>query len=262
MFRHYPSLVTAFISSFAAPAVAQTTPISITNGTYFQDFNSMGSGTTYPSGWNGYRVGTTTFQTLIASDGSSATGSTYNYGTTGNGDRALGSVGSGTTVPGFGAVFINNSGRVLTETDVLVSFRAEQWRIGTSTDVESWIFEYRVDDIPIDVNQSDSLNYNQVSGFNLIEIRNDLTTSGPLNGNANGNFVNVSSSALTNLIWNPGDRLVIRWLDANDPGNDSGMSIDDFSFIVVDPVPEPATLSMCGIGLLGLACVRRRRRSA
>jgi hypothetical protein len=250
---------------FAQTAVAQT-PISITNGTYFQDFNAMGNGAngtngTYPSGWSGYRfAGSGTLgQTLtpITHDGSLGTGAVYNFGTTGQTDRALGSLGSGTTHPAFGVVLVNDTGRVLTDADVEVSFRAEQWRTGSSTAAnEVWRFQWRVGDGATIFNDTSENNWNSVPLLDMNEILTGSTSSGAVDGNAN--FVNVGPSPVTFLIWNPGQLLFLRWLDMDNTGTDAGMGIDDFNFTVFAPVPEPATLILCGTALAGFM-IRRRR---
>jgi len=83
-----------------------------------------------------------------------------------------------------------------------------------------------------------------------------LEGSGPIDGELPENQM-VISATLCGLIWNPGDRLVFRWLDTNDPGNDAGQGIGNFMFA---PVPEPTTLLMCGTVLLGAGVYRQRRR--
>src|SRR5215207_8701413 len=116
----------------AVPAYCQTTPMGIVNGTYFEDFNTMGTAATgvYPIGWNGYKISGTgplaanafitgaTTPAFTTSNGGTTAGTIYNFGTTAAADRALGSVASGATIPGFGVVLLNNTGRVLTAADV------------------------------------------------------------------------------------------------------------------------------------------------
>jgi len=267
-------LIGALAALVASSASAQTTPVSITDGLYLQNFNTMGtevSPGTYPTGWNGYKItgnpsGATagTFinsgssPALIADDGSVNDGSIHNYGTNGSTDRSLGSMADPITTAGFGVVLVNNTGRVLTAADIQIAFRAEQWRTGGQANInEVWTFEYRTGDATLDMNGLSSTGWTQVSALNLNEIQTSTSGGGPIDGNAAGNFVNISG-ALTGLVWNPGDRLVLRWLDANNLGADAGMSIDDFSFNVV---PEPGTFIMCGavVALAGLRRWRRRR---
>src|SRR5215204_2744477 len=61
LLKSFRTLIGAFATVVvcAAPTSAQTTPISIGNTNYFQNFDTMGTTTetsTYPSGWNGYKI--------------------------------------------------------------------------------------------------------------------------------------------------------------------------------------------------------------
>jgi len=250
---------------FSTLAQAQTTPVSIT-GNYFENFDSMGLSSLYPPGWTGFKTsgnsvlppGTVILPTGI--DGSGGTGSTYHFGSSGSGDRALGSIADSQTVAGFGLVLVNNTGRTLTAADVLISFREEQWRTGSASNTdEVWTFEYRTGGPLLDVNDPSSVGWTQVAALDLHEIQTGSAgASTALDGNATGNFANISGT-LAGLVWNPGDRLVIRWLDNNDPGNDAGMAIDNLFMFV--SVPEPSGLLLCGMAaaaLRGLLRVGRR----
>jgi PEP-CTERM motif len=62
------------------------------------------------------------------------------------------------------------------------------------------------------------------------------------------------------LSWAPGQSLWLRWTDANDAGNDHGLAIDNVSVEASGAVPEPSTLTMFGVGALGLAGAVYRRR--
>jgi len=252
---------------------AQTTPVTIVQGQYFESFDSMGaSGTTYPAGWNGYKItglgnqltdgafitGSTN-PPFTVSNGGDNTGTIYNYGTTGASDRALGSVATATTTPGFGVVLENNAGRVLGGADILIAFRSEQWRSGSSNnDFEHWTFEWRTGDATLDVNDPSSVGWTAVPALDLVELQNQNTSGSAIDGHAVGNFADISGT-LAGLIWNPGDRLVLRWLDSNSLGADAGMAIDRFSFWVFAPVPEPTTAAACGVALVAFLAVRRRR---
>ena len=267
MTRRFATAAALTFIAVTVPVAAQTTPIQINNGTYNQDFNTMGNGANgstgaYPSGWNAYLVGTTNFvPSPTTHDGGSNAGAVYNFGTLSDSDRALGSIASNTfTAAGFGAVFVNNTGRVLTEADIQIGFRSEQWRTSANPGiVENWAFQFRLGDATLDINQSSSDGWTLFPAFEIAELRNDINANGALNGNATGNFATFAPSFLSAFVWLPGDRLAIRWLDTNDAGTDVGMSIDDFSFFVLDPVPEPAALAMCGFALASLAFLRRRK---
>ena len=83
--------------------------ISLTGGTYQQDFNTLatsGTSSTLPSGWLFLETGTNANTLFTAGTGSSNTGDTYSYGNAGSSDRALGGLLSGSLTPLFGAWFI------------------------------------------------------------------------------------------------------------------------------------------------------------
>jgi hypothetical protein len=263
------SIIALFVAVAAAhEAVAQTTPVGVNQGTYLETFNSLGTTTSaYPAGWMGYKVGgngglannafvtQSTTPAFLVSDGSDATGTVYNFGSTSSSDRALGTVANVTTIPGFGVVLVNNSNRILTAADVAVAFRVEQWRTGSANTVDEFLrFEFRTGSQTLDVNDP-TAGWTQVSGLDIREIRTEATGAGPIDGNAPGNFTNVAGT-LTGLVWNPGDRLVLRWVDSNDQGSDAGLAIDDFSLTVFAPVPEP---NVCLLLPLFIAVVARRR---
>ena len=97
-----------FISSLSFAQVA----ITKINNTYTQNFDGMGAtGTSLPANWSAIRAsGTGTSGadlSPIADNGSANSGGVYNVGTTNSTERALGSLGSGSTVPAFGISFIN-----------------------------------------------------------------------------------------------------------------------------------------------------------
>jgi trimeric autotransporter adhesin len=278
MFRRCVTAIAFSFLALAAPVAAQTTPININNGLYFENFNSMGTGTpSYPAGWNGFKfsgssalpagsfITTATSPAFTTNDGLLGTGTVYNYGTNGDADRALGTVASGTNTLGFGVVLVNNTGRTLTTADIEISFRMEQWRNGSSSTSDAaqevWTFQWRTGGSSIDINDTSSDNWALDPPFNISEIRTSDNSNTAVNGNAAGNFATIGPGTLASFNWMPGDRLALRWLDFNNGGSDAGMAIDDFSFFVFDPVPEPATLAMCGFALVGLAFFRRRSQA-
>ncbi len=199
----------------------------------------------------------------VTDNGSMNAGAVYNYGVTGEADRALGSIASASTVPFFGVVFVNNTGAAIDLGTLGVNFRAEQYRTANNAIVEALVFRYATG-AAIDLNFTGGIN-NQA--LNVNEIVNPTSTTGQaaIDGNAAGNFVVVSQGpgALTGTLAN-GERLVIRFEDTNDVNSDAGLAIDNFTItgFTAVPVPEPATMllaSTAGLGLVGL--VRRRLRA-
>lgn len=213
---------------FSAVAFAQT-PISIGSATavYNQNFDGIGAaGTTYPTGWTGLRSSGsgTANETLppVVTDGSASSGAIYNVGTTNATDRALGSLASGTTVPAFGAVFTNGTGAAITR--VNIGFRAEQWRSGQNTaNDEVLAFEYSLNATSLSTGT-----WVAATALNVTEPANSNTSAAALNGNATGNFANISAS-LTGISWPAGTTMWIRWTDTNDAGTDALLAVDNFA---------------------------------
>src|SRR5262245_61309978 len=99
---------------------AQAFTFTSGNLTYNENFDSMGTGSppSYVTGWTAVRAaGTgTALQTLTpaTTDGSTNAGNVYSAGTAAATDRAFGTLASGTTIPSFGASFLNNTGGRIT----------------------------------------------------------------------------------------------------------------------------------------------------
>lgn len=218
-------LLAALLFCFPLKKLFSQITLSTPNGSYSENFDGMGAtGTSYPTGWTGLRYGGSGTKDAIlnpaVSDGSSSSGGIYNVGTTGNSDRALGTLSSGTTVPAFGASFVNNTGSNI----VSFSFSgySEQWRSGTSnTTDETVIFEYSTD--------ATSLNTGTWTAFpamNLTEILTSTTTAIAKDGNA----TRIAISGTTPAINLPnGGTIWIRWRDNDDPGSDGMYALDDFT---------------------------------
>ena len=143
------ALPVLLLCGFATTAMAQAIPL--TGGTYTQDFNTLantaGSTTnsTLPTGWllNETGGGARDNEQYAVDTGASNTGDTFSYGATGNTERALGSLRSGTLIASYGACFSNNTGATLTSFDV--AYTGEQWRLGTAGRTDALIFEFSPD---------------------------------------------------------------------------------------------------------------------
>lgn len=170
-------------------------------------------------------------------DGTAVNGAIYSYGTAGSGDRALGSLASGSTQSRFGMILNNNTGQTLTQ--FTVSYVGEQWREGNSA-ANTLTFSYAVD--ATDLNTGTFVAAPALSF--TAPINATTSTSGVvLDGNAPANRRAVSAT-VTGLVWPAGSRLVLRWTDADDTNNDDGLAIDDFVFTAANAGPvAPAIVS-------------------
>ena len=210
------------------------------------------------SGWSGAKIGGTgtSATNFVANDGSSNAGGLYSYGSTSDSDRALGSLASGTNIMAFGAEFLNNGST--TYTQFTITFDAEFWRSSTSA-VNTLSFFYGFSSTS-GLTSSNYLSSTLMTALTSLDVVGPapVTTNGALDGNAAGNRTAGITATISSVSWAPGERLFIAWRDANDPGNDAGLAVDNFSF---SAIPEPTTWALLAGSLTVLTVFRRRRNS-
>jgi hypothetical protein len=199
--------------------------ISLDGALYSQDFNTLApSGTSdiVPIGWYFLETGTNANGTYSANNGSSVGGDTYSYGSAGSDERAFGAIITNNFTPTIGALFINNTGSVIT--NLKISYIGEQWRRGSASNgtADKLDFQYSLDATSlssgtwIDVNALDFLSPNT----------NIDNKDKPLDGNLSANQTEISS-VLEIEIENEA-AFWIRFNDYNVSGSDDGLAIDDF----------------------------------
>ncbi|MFN7734038.1 MAG: PEP-CTERM sorting domain-containing protein [Pirellula sp.] len=262
----------------AFPTIARGEIVLNTLGTYSQNFDGLGTANVngvfsatigtiaaipnLTGEWDGAKVaGTgTTATNFVANDGSSSTGSIFNYGTTGNSDRALGMLASGANAMGVGFVLRNNTGVVIDS--LTIQFTQENWRSST-TAVNTMTFGLGDSTMATGANYLTAASFESITALNLVGP-DPVASNGPLNGNDPLNQVSRSATINTfkgsALLFNPGDVLYFRWQDANDGGNDAGLAIDNFSLTAFSSVPEPTSLALVGVALGAGSWLRLRRR--
>ena len=208
--------------------------ISYTGGTYTEDFDSIGVGNTVaPSGWKVGKFSTTQNrvppgstvenETLYADDGASTTkGLSYNYGTTGDFDRAVGNI--ATTGSGDRAMQLeitNNTGSDIES--FTLGYAGEQWQDRESGEnpPEGLTLYFSTD---------------PGSGFVLMGAQFDFVApknnggTVKLDGNAAENRTVISATYTPETLIPDGETFYVTWYDSNDAVNDSPMAIDDVSF--------------------------------
>lgn len=212
--------------SFGAAAHAQT-PIAITGPPYSQTFDGLGAtGTSYPDGWTGIRyAGTGTANatlTPVVVAATSNSGAIYNAGADAGTDRALGSLGSGSTAPAFGAVFVNQTGAAVSQVSIVA--RGEQWRTGSAGPVvERLVFEYSLDATNLNAGAG---TWAAVPALDIVEVNAGGGTPGPIDGNVPANSAAITATIQVN--WPTNATMWIRWRDTDDQGNDALLAVDDF----------------------------------
>jgi hypothetical protein len=255
-----PRFVFLAVFGFGVPtlATAQSVVLTQLESAYTQNFDDLsnvaGSTTNNLSiaGW--YLTesggGARDNEQYAVDAGSSTTGDTFSYGSSGSTDRALGSLRSGTLIPVFGASFSNQTGATITS--LSISYSGEQWRLGTLSRTDTLQFQYSL-------NATDLVTGTWVGVTALDFVSPTTTTTGAKNGNAT--FTNLASP-ITALSILSGQTFWVRWVDLDASGADDGLAVDNFSLTAsgVVAVPEPRTYAAV-FGLIGLCVVAVKRRA-
>ncbi len=183
-------------------------------------------------GWQLFMVsGTGTSASFNVGTGSSTGNGIYSLGNSGSTDRSIGSLASSGGIYSFGLLLTNHTEMILNK--ISISFQVEQWRKGGSGNKNTWQFKCKtgmISDLNQIALQSDS-NLNFSSSINT-------TGAGSLNGNLSENKQTISYT-LNQLIWKPGEQLLLRWDDSDETGNDDVCSIDDFSLTAIQESSSP-----------------------
>lgn len=271
--------IATMVALFGSAAISTRAQaeIVLATSTYTQNFDTLGTSNVagvfsatvgaiaavpnVNNEWDGAKIaGTGVAATnFVADNGAANSGALYSFGATGNSDRALGAIASGTNTMAFGFQLTNNTGDTIRQ--ISISFTQENWRSSTNainTHTAGWA---------LGSGTVTSANYLTASGFNSIADLNlvgpaAVATNGALDGNLSANQV-ARSTTLSGIEVAQGQSIFFRWQDFNDAGNDAGLAIDNFSLSVTS-VPEPASLALMGtvLGAGGLFRFRRKRAAA
>lgn len=266
------------IAFYANTASAQFIDITAGGLSYTQNFNTLTQNTVTASqfvngtadatgtlgegvyafiGGSGARsTGATLDDTpILGGTGSSNTGGLYSFGASGNGDRALGTLLSGTaTTPFFGFRFQNLTGGTIT--GFTVSYDGEQYRRGDAGRQDRLDFQYSTTATTVNgagFVDADALDFVSAAGLTPnVALTPAVTT-------AIGPQTITLGTPLAN-----GGSLFLRFSDFNATGADDGLAVDNFNFTAVVPVvvvPEASTFALIApvLGVLGVVVARRRK---
>jgi predicted extracellular nuclease len=214
------------------------------NGAVLQTFDTLSNGaasTSLPAGWYLTELGTGTAAdgAYSVGTGSSNAGGAYSFGAAGAGDRALGSIGSGSVATiMYGARLTNNGSGPITA--LSIAFDGEMWRRGQSAvNADGLTFSYSTDASDLATGT-----FTNVAALNFVSPGNAcLGAAGATDGNSAACRTSVSSS-ITGLSVNPGSTIWIRWTDTDTAGSDDGVAIDNVSVTATfssDPTPPVAS---------------------
>ncbi len=224
---------------------------SITGSTSFQNFDGLplsggvlnttgfGSGPVYVglapvnatggTGWQYARIsGSTTDVKFTVDAGTATSGSAMSYGLASNSDRALGTLSSGANTDRIGLVLKNSTTDVLTR--VTITYVGEQWRNGGSGLPNRLEFSYSLN--------GTSISNGTYSKIPSLDFSSPVTgnPAASLNGNISPNRTTITHSFSLNGNWLPGQLLIIRWDDIDEPGSEDGLSVDSFAFTAQIPI--------------------------
>ncbi len=235
-------VVTGLLLSTIASSVWAQVSLTTINSPYSQDFNTLantGTSSTLPIGFVFVESGTSANTTYTAGTGSLATGDTYSFGATGNTERALGGLRSGTLIPTIGASFVNSTGATITS--LAVSYTGEQWRLGTAGRVDRLDFQYSLN--------ATSLTTGTYTDVDALDFTAPVTTMplGVLDGNATANRTAISNT-ITSLSIPPGATFWIRYNDFAATGSNDALGIDDFSLTPIGVAPCAQTVTNTNTG--------------
>jgi hypothetical protein len=212
-----------------------------------ENLNSLantGSSSTMPTGWYFSESGTGANSTYTAGTGSVSSGDTYSFGTT-SGDRALGTLLSGSVTSTIGTKFINSSGETITS--IKITYTGEQWRLGATGRTDKLVFSYSTD--------ASSLTTGTWTTFTSLDFTAPVTTgtTGALDGNSSANRTTITAT-ITGLSISNGATLWLRWVDFDASGADDALAIDDITFTpfsntvtASSPNPTPGTINNLNI---------------
>lgn len=232
------------------PTASAQVSITTLGSPYTQNFNTLAnSGTSNPwsdnstlEGWYATRQNGGTFTTYRADNGLSNTGALYSFGTSGDNERALGSIASGTpSTIYYGVRLRNDTGSVIASFDI--SYTGEQWRNGGNIAQHQLDFSYQTG---ATLTSLTSGTWNDVDALDFTGPITGSTASS-LDGNASTN--RLARTATITLTLNPNQEVMLRWVDVDNSGADHGLAIDDLSITANGSGGNPAIIPSCPTNL-------------
>lgn len=247
--------------------LATTATATWTNNTTLPGWFLFNASATAPGGGVVRQVGRDTgvyaARTIIfGSDGIATTGAHYSYGPASGSsitDRALGSLPNDNAAAGgdniTAIVFRNDTALALRA--FTLSYAGEQWRNGGSDIPQRLDFDWGVFSTfsPSILHGGNTTGYTGTNIFDGADFVAPTTggVAGAIDGNVGGRVADLG--LVQTMEWQPGQFLVLRWWNDNITDADSGIGIDDLTFVASIPAP-PAAAALATLMVLS---ARRRR---
>ncbi len=233
---NYSTAASTYSQNF--DTLVQVTPATVTGDGPFHLGEAAYSSSPTVTGWYFGKWGGTGANAIFRADnGSGTSGANYSYGVAGTnpvGDRALGSLSSGSVFPRYGTVIRNNSGTNLDT--ITITFDGEQWRRGSGA-ANTLSFEYKAS---VAAGTESVLTTTGFVADTALNFTAPVTTgtSIALDGNAPANRTAGITKTISGISWAPGTDLILRWSDLDDTGSDDGLAIDNFTFSASSQYPN------------------------
>ncbi|MGE9291001.1 MAG: hypothetical protein ACQKBT_08430 [Puniceicoccales bacterium] len=206
------------------------------------------------TGWYAYQSATTGAPTnyRITSTGSSSAADLYQFRTSSSStDGSLGTrPESATGDMMLGLLLTNTTGTTLTE--FTLGYTGEQWYESSTVQNNQYVVSFQIGD----VTNLDSGTWTDIDDLTFNTPNDGTGTTGTsLDGTLPENSEVLSPVTVSDIVWEDGTDLWIRWFDANSSGFDHGLAIDDVSFTAV---PEPSEIAaIFGLSAIVFAAGRR-----
>jgi hypothetical protein len=247
------SAILATAALFLLPTIVSAQRPIASGATVSENFDGLGTGTStlpltniFVGSGTGANPANSTAVTV--GTGSSATAGNYNFGLTGDSDRAIGSLAAGTTPRNTEARFVNLTGGDIVAIEV--RYDGEQWRLGASPSTETGLTLY----------------FSTVGGApaNFVAMGPEFNfaapvmsgTVGALNGNLPANrTADIGGIFVPAIPIPPGQPFFLRWVDTPDPGPNSAMAIDNLRVkVTIEPHAPIRFVNQTGTCLGGTPC--------
>lgn len=222
--RSFPSALVVLTLCICPGGYAAADPLPITGGTpVYESFDSLpatGTGTTLPPGWAFAESGNNANAEYAADDGSTLSGNTYSYGTSGSSDRALGLLQSGSLNPTVGVQLRNDTGAPMVQPEI--GYTGELWRLGVADRGGSDRLQFQYS---LDATSLTTGTWHDVAALNFTTPE----VAGAV-GARNGNLAEFREeiSGILPITLGVAETIWLRWVDFNVSSNDDGLAIDDF----------------------------------